>query len=325
MRHARSMSMPIQLAINGLRLQNSVLRLWGGLTMAVVCCIALTLYDMRSTHRDNALRVQTTDLLAPLYMLSGTMMEFTANTEAYINKRAQLFDENAALRTEVAALRRQQLAWQQLASENQQLRRALQINAGAGLPPTEATVPLVTVLTGSSSFQVLLHTVEPLRSGQAVLADGKLVGRTIGENKRGLTSVLHILDAKSRIPVRGLLSNSEAIIGGNGIDKLRFIHLPSGNKFQEGEQLVTSGSGGLFWPGIPVGVVNKGEKSYVVTPFSGSSLPQWLSVLPPLPASTAQNTDQLSTVPGTGILPPSRDSALIRAPGSLPIAPVSTR
>lgn len=298
--------------------------------MAVVCCIILTIYDNRSTHRDNALRVQTTDLLAPLYMLSGATMQFTTDAKIYFNKRAQLFEENAALRTELAALRRQQLAWQQLASENQQLRRSLNISAAAGLPPAEATVALVTVLAGSSSYQVLLHTVDSLRSGQVVLADGKLLGRSIGDSKGGLANVLHILDSKSRIPVRGLLSNSEAIVGGNGIDQLRFVHLPSGSKFQEGEQLVTSGSGGLFWPGIPVGVVSRGQDGYRVTPFAGNALPQWLTILPPLPAAAVTNYDQLTAVPGTtvtgtGTLPPSRDNALTREPGSLPVAPVSTR
>ena len=68
--------------------------------------------------------------------------------------------------------------------------------------------------------------------------------------------VLLITDINARVPV--LLDNStrqRAVLAGDNSDEPRLLYLPPEASASVGDRVVTSGDGGLFPVGLPIGVV----------------------------------------------------------------------
>jgi rod shape-determining protein MreC len=63
-------------------------------------------------------------------------------------------------------------------------------------------------------------------------------------------------------------TRTRAILAGDNTERPRLIHLPPGAAVNPGDRIVTSGHGGAFPPGIPVGVIlPSGEGTVTVKPY----------------------------------------------------------
>ena len=107
---------------------------------------------------------------------------------------------------------------------------------------------------------------DKVKLGMAVL-DGKfLIGKVVEVNY--LTSrVLLLSDLNSKVPVSVEPSSVQSILTGTGenFGKLQYIQTES-FKFNNGDQIYTSGSGGIFKSGIPIGeikIIDNSEDSHV--------------------------------------------------------------
>ena len=63
------------------------------------------------------------------------------------------------------------------------------------------------------------------------------------------------LEKPDRIPVVLEDSRQRAVLGGDNSDRPRLMHLPPEFDIAVGARVVTSGHGGMFPPGLPVGTV----------------------------------------------------------------------
>ena len=90
--------------------------------------------------------------------------------------------------------------------------------------------------------------------GQPTITGEGLVGRVTDVGKRS-SRVLLITDLNSRIPVVIQSSQARAILAGDNSYQPRLIYLSPGALVSQGDRIVTSGHGGAFPPGIPVGLV----------------------------------------------------------------------
>jgi len=94
-----------------------------------------------------------------------------------------------------------------------------------------------------------------------------LVGRVSGLGSRS-ARILLITDLNSRIPVAIEPSRARAVLAGDNSDRPRLIHLPPGADLSPGDMVVTSGHGGAFPVGMPVGVVAAvSDNGITVQPF----------------------------------------------------------
>src|SRR5690606_21768806 len=84
-----------------------------------------------------------------------------------------------------------------------------------------------------------------------------LIGRIL-ESGRNSSRVLLLTDSESMIPVRRVTDNVVAFAEGrsDGSLRLRLVNLGI-NPIKEGDVFVTSGSGGLFRPGVAVAIATE--------------------------------------------------------------------
>ena len=107
-----------------------------------------------------------------------------------------------------------------------------------------------------------------VKLGMAVLDETYLVGKIVEVNYSTARALL-VSDLNSKIPVGIEPGNIQSILSGTGKQNGKIEYLKS-EVFIENESIVyTSGSGGLFKPGIPVGIYNKkNTEEQTVTFFS---------------------------------------------------------
>jgi len=107
-----------------------------------------------------------------------------------------------------------------------------------------------------------------VKLGMAVLNGSYLVGKIVEVNY-STARVLLISDLNSKIPVSIDPGNIQSILSGTGKQNGKIEYLEREISIEDESIVYTSGSGGLFKPGIPVGIYNKkNTKKQTVTFFS---------------------------------------------------------
>lgn len=141
------------------------------------------------------------------------------------------------------------------------------------------------------SILINAGTNSAVRKGLAVVGETGLVGRTLEVGKYS-TQILLLTDINSRIPVMSSISRQRSVLAGNNTDYPALIYLPKDAKLQEGEEILTSGDGGLFPSGLPVGIVYKDNAGgYGVKPYAQWERLEHLSVITEA-ETTEENRDQ---------------------------------
>lgn len=169
---------------------------------------------------------------------------------------AAVLDENAALKGELATLREWRQRALNLDVENAELRRLLNLRPD----PELAFVSGRVVADRGGSFVRSVVVDVGARHGvgedQAVLSPDGFIGRTV-EVGRWSSRVLLATDLNSRIPVQIQPRGWRGVMAGDNTNRPVILYLAEIARFEPGDQVVTSGHGGVFPPGLPVGVVER--------------------------------------------------------------------
>nr|WP_312163956.1 rod shape-determining protein MreC [Brevundimonas diminuta] len=118
-----------------------------------------------------------------------------------------------------------------------------------------------------------------VRVGNPVLSEHGLVGRISGVSGAHSRMVL-LTDVASRIPVMVERTDARAMLTGDGSRSPRLDYVRGQGSVQEGDRILTSGDGGGFPRGLPVGVVAKGvDGSWRVKLYSDRTAIDYVRVL----------------------------------------------
>jgi rod shape-determining protein MreC len=201
-----------------------------------------------------SLRNSMMDAAAPaLDMLSRPAAALDAAVDR-VRGFITVYRDNARLAEENERL----LGWQhvalRLSAENAELR------ALAKLVPE----PAISFVTGrviadsggayARSVMVNAGRDNGVARGQAALTGEGLVGRVAEVGSRA-ARILLITDLNSRVPVVVDGTRQRAILAGDNSAQPSLRYVDSGGTIRIGDRIVTSGQGGVFPPGLPVGVV----------------------------------------------------------------------
>src|SRR3546814_8019061 len=75
-------------------------------------------------------------------------------------------------------------------------------------------------------------------------------------------------------------SRRRAILGGDNTEQPELLYLPRDSEVAVGDRIITSGHGGMFPPGLPVGVVSSvGEHAVRVQPLEDFSRVDYVRIV----------------------------------------------
>jgi rod shape-determining protein MreC len=230
------------------------------LALAIVS-VLLIVIDVNSRLLE-PVRTAIATLVSPIYVIADSPYRMSREASATLSTREALISENAHLtrrNLELAQIAQQFTA---LREENARLRQLLGSRQRLGAEVVVAE--LVGVVPSPNTYQVEIDkgTDQGVFVGQAVIDADGLFGQVV-EVARFTSRVMLIIDAAHAVPVEVLRNDFRSIAAGTGrADRLELEYVPVTADIRVGDQLVSSGLGGHFPRGYPVGEVT----SVVVEP-----------------------------------------------------------
>lgn len=165
--------------------------------------------------------------------------------------------ENRILKKEVQELSQYRDAYLEMKDVNERYEKLLNLRTE---PPVE-TVTARSVLVSRGPFNnnrlIDAGSDKHIAFGNPVITDQGLVGRVVGISPN-VSRVLMVTDVSSRIPVMIMRSDGRAMMTGDGGGYPKLDWVRGRDTVREGDQILTSGDGGVFPRGLPVGEAVKG-------------------------------------------------------------------
>ncbi|WP_290977700.1 rod shape-determining protein MreC [Ferrovibrio sp.] len=231
---------------------------------AALGLILLSRIDRPAVERVRAI---TADIFEPMLTAVSQPIAFIGNIVGTIDDLIFAHEENVRLRTENARLLQWQDVARRLEQDNASLRRLLA--AGPDLGHSFVTGRVIADGGGLFVRTALINigSKDGVKKGQATIGEGGYVGRVAEVGQRA-ARILLLTDLNSRLPVMIQETGHRAVLAGDNSPQPKLEYLHAGAKPQVGQMVVTSGDGGQFPVGIPVGeIVAVGEGNVRLRPF----------------------------------------------------------
>lgn len=224
------------------------------LFMAVILACILMFVDSKFSQLDPIKRLIGSSL-TPIYWLSAFPENITNGISSIFTSRESLQEELDKLQSQMLILERKA---QKLASVTAELNRLRELlNASRLLDEGVVVTEMIAASPNPDNqyIQIDKGLNDGIYLGQAVLDSHGLMGQVIDVNN--LTSrVLLISDSRHAVPVQVNRNGLRAIAYGVGaVDYLELGSVPTTYDIKVGDLLVSSGLGGRFPEGYPVGRV----------------------------------------------------------------------
>jgi rod shape-determining protein MreC len=224
-------------------------------------------------------RTSVSDALAPIL---DAVAQPLGTVAAGVRKAEDLFavyGENQRLREENQRLLQWQEVARRLETENAELKGLLHFE------PQDVHGYITARVIANSGGAFLRNVLvdvgahEGVERGQAAIAGEGIVGRVAEVGARA-ARVLLVTDLNSRIPVVLETSRERAVLAGDNTPRPRLLYLAGKATVKVGDRIVTSGSGGIFPPGLPVGVVASVDNGLVhVEPYAELSHLEYVRIV----------------------------------------------
>ncbi|MBO6580235.1 MAG: rod shape-determining protein MreC [Thalassospira sp.] len=230
--------------------------------LLILSAFGLMLLGKADTVLIERIRAASADLVSPVMnVISRPAASINELTDKIYNL-AHLYEENERLRRE----NQQLLAWQQaarnLSHENARLRDLASYTSPPALHLVTSRV--IADMGGAYAHSVMISagSRDGVAKGQAVISDEGLIGR-VAEAGYQASRVLLITDINSRVPVVVENSRDRAFLSGDNTNRPLLTFLTADAAVAPGDRILTSGHGGAFPPGIPIGVVSSVSENAV--------------------------------------------------------------
>jgi rod shape-determining protein MreC len=262
----------------------------------IVGLILLTL-SLVAPHQFERVRGAALDLTGPI---TGGLHEVAATTEGLFTGAGNYWDaasQNAQLKRDNKAMLQRMVEAKAIFQENQQIKATLQLREH------ERTTVAVGRIVGSSfnsprRFAILsAGTSDGVKVGMPVRSADGLVGRIIDAGALA-SRVLLVSDRANIVPARLLRNGIPVIAQGRGDGTLDVRPLEVGrNPFRRGDIIISSGTGGLYPPLVPIGrVVKLDDDGAVAVPLADPATTSFAIVEPPFePAAVAAENAPVGT------------------------------
>lgn len=236
--------------------------------LLMVTAFGILLIGKADTVMLSRLRIWAADSIGPALGVVSSPIEAARDGVAEVQSYFSLKSEVEALRLENQALKDWERQAHDLLAENASLRELLKMTPSPRLSFISAPV----VADASSGFVrgviALAGAQHGVSKGQAAMVGNGMVGRVQDVGKR-VSRVMLLTDINSRLPVLIERTRDQAILAGNNSDRPEVNYLSRDADVKIGDRVVTSGIGGAFPAGLPVGeVADIADGKVYVEPFA---------------------------------------------------------
>ncbi|CAH0209049.1 rod shape-determining protein MreC [Stenotrophomonas lactitubi] len=199
------------------------------------------------------LREQANSLVQPVWALAGLPGKLGGQVRDTAASHGQLVTENRELRNQLLLANARLTRLQTAALDNAQLRELLNVAERSGLDVQLAPILDIDLDPVKQRLVLDAGSREGVHVGQAVIDSGGLMGQVISVTA-GSSTVLLLTDPDHAVPVTVARNGVRLIVYGRG-DKLELRDIPLSAGVEVGDEIVTSGLGGRFPAGFPVGTI----------------------------------------------------------------------
>jgi rod shape-determining protein MreC len=249
------------------------------LTLLIVISAAMIVVGKADQVAFQSLRNWVMDGAAPaLDMLSRPAAALDAAADR-VRGLVTVYRDNNRLAEENERL----LGWQQVAlrlsAENAELRDLAKLVSEPAISFVTARVIADSGGAYARSVMVNAGRDNGVARGQAAMTGEGLVGRVAEVGSRA-ARILLITDLNSRVPVVVDGTRERAILAGDNSARPSLRYADAGGTVRVGDRIVTSGQGGVFPPGLPVGVVASVDSDGArVEPYAALSRVDYLKLV----------------------------------------------
>ena len=227
-------------------------------TLRLLAYLAVALLLVVLDHRGGWLsqwRNQADLLVQPLWAVAGFPGQVVERIGEDAGTRSQLATENRRLRNDLLVANARLARLQAATAENARLRGLLGAVERGGIDVQLA--PILDLDLDPTHQRLVLDagSGDGVRIGQVVIDAGGVVGQIIAVTPMHST-VLLLTDPDHALPVAVLRNGVRLVAHGTGrSDRLELRDVPLSAGLVVGDEIVTSGLGGRFPAGFPVGTV----------------------------------------------------------------------
>ncbi|MGN6152170.1 MAG: rod shape-determining protein MreC [Lysobacteraceae bacterium] len=225
-------------------------------TLRLLVALALAVALMIADHRGGwltSIRAQLETVAQPLWRLAGLPAKLGDTVRDDAATRTRLMRANETLRNALLISGARIARLQAAADENARLRGLLGTVERSGLDVQLA--PILDIALDPTRQRLVLDVGrdQGVRVGQPVIDAGGLLGQVI-EVRPSTATVLLLTDPDHAVPVTIARNGIRLVAYGRG-DRIELANIPTSSDVKVGDQVVTSGLGGRFPPGFPVGTL----------------------------------------------------------------------
>ena len=164
--------------------------------------------------------------------------------------------ENRKLKAKVAELEQWKAAAIALKSLNVRYETLLKLRTEPPIPMVTARVVSDARGPFSNARLIDVGSADGVKPGNPAMTEHGVVGRVVGVTGH-VSRLLLLTDIQSRTPVLIDRSNARGILSGDGGVNPKLEYARGKDPLKNGDMVLTSGDGGLYPRGLPVGVVQK--------------------------------------------------------------------
>ena len=243
----------------------------------IIFSITLITFDTRNIINSTIIRSK---IVNSIFFTKDFFLSNLPNLDKFklfVTSKEELLIENKFLKKKIENNTLFKLKSEKLEIENNILRKELAL-----LPPVLENYVFVKVTADTQTHYnktVIINGGNNMyiRKGDSALTSKGLIGSVIDVHDK-YSRVLLITDINSKIPVRIGKNNKKAIVSGNNTAKIDLLYLKENMSFESGDLVYTSGDGGYFNPGIPIGVIKKENNTIYVEPLNNLSEVQYINI-----------------------------------------------
>ena len=257
--------------------------------MALCVSLALIFIDSRLSYL-TSIRSSLSAVIYPIQLVGSLPSDLASWTSAYFQSRANLKEQNKGLQATNLLNSFQLQKLRGLERENLRLRELL--GSSFRLPERVLMAELLRIDSDLFSQHVVINKGESdaIFEGQPVLDSNGVMGQVMAVSQFS-SRVILLTDPSHGTPVQVNRNGLRSVARGRGLNKfLQLEYLPHNSDIRAGDLLVTSGLGGRFPAGYPVGTVisvkeSSGQNFSEVTVEPTASIETSREVLLVLPLS----------------------------------------